>query len=176
MNKMKFFCIFAMAIMAGCATLSVLSCSEDEFEDFEDDKVYTLSKRKKTRSQEAEGGVGTTSYGNVADGELLWHQQENTMLVFNILDETSLAGYTTYEFPLELRADVVYTLANNGSRNYGAVLEWRPGYPNLSIEITSVTSNTISYKATFTGANYNPAISNPTNADHVQEGIITHES
>lgn len=52
MNKMKFFSIFAMAIMAGCATLCVLSCSEDEFDDFEDDEVYTLSKPKKTRSGE----------------------------------------------------------------------------------------------------------------------------
>lgn len=130
-----------------------------------------MSKRKKTRSGEIADAVGTASFGDIMNGELLWHKRENTTLVFTV--GTGGLG-STCQFPVEFNADVVYTLGSDSiTKLYGAILEWRPGYADLSIEITSVTSNTINYQATYTGDNYNPAISSPTNADHIQSGFIS---
>ena len=78
MKKLNLFIIFAIAIMAGCTALCILGCSADEYDDFGDDEIYTLSKRKKTRVVETGEGVGNTTYGNVTNGELLWHKKENT--------------------------------------------------------------------------------------------------
>ena len=73
MKKLNLFIIFAMAILAGCATLSVLSCSEDEYDDFEDDEVYTLSKPKKVKSVETCYSI----WGDPQDGHVL-KQNEKT--------------------------------------------------------------------------------------------------
>ena len=178
MKKMKLFCIFASAILAGCATLCVLSCSEDEFDDFEDDEVYTLSRPKKTNTFEYAEGKGDDAFGDVVNGELLWHKTENTTLNFNVFYYEFSDGYyhgpfyETYDFPLEFTADVVYTIGNDNELLYGALLEWRPGYSNLDIQITNVSENTLNYRAKFTNPHYDPSVSYNPQQYYYQNGSI----
>ncbi len=179
---MKLFCIFASAILAGCATLCVLSCSEDEFDDFEDDEVYTLSRPKKTNTFEYAEGKGGDAYGDIANGELLWHKDASTTFTFNTWYREYYGNdyeviYETYVFPFDLKGEVVYTIddsVSNPVTHYGALLEWTPAYSNIQIKITNASSTSIHYRVRFANPRYNPAQSQNPPQYYYDYGSITY--
>ena len=148
MKKLNLFIIFAMAILAGCATLSVLSCSEDEYDDFEDDEVYTLSKPKKVKSVETCYSI----WGDPQDGHVLKQNEKTFTDVY--YDVLPTGADVLYNYTVNYTGKIIgYVDSTTNITHYsGGILSW-PDVDDdkFSVQITGMTSNSISFKTAFYG-------------------------
>lgn len=181
MNKIYVFAIFAITMMVSGTTLLLSGCSNDELEDYEENGVYSLSRPRKGNTFEMAEGSGSFSFGDIANGELLWSKHKSATHTFNayarIYDETG--SYNTlheiYEFHFDFVGEVVYTLESDSiTLKYGAILTWQPDYSHISIEITSVSSTSINYRVRFLNPFYDPSQSQNPAQYLYDNGSITH--
>ena len=121
MKKLNLFIIFAIAIMAGCTALCILGCSADEYDDFGDDEIYTLSKPKKTREVETCYSI----WGDPQDGHVLKQNERQFSDCF--IGEASNGESYLYNFTVKYTGQIIgYMDSTTNITHYnGAILSWK---------------------------------------------------
>lgn len=176
MQQSKIFSVVSMA--ATCALLIgglYAGCSNDVEENY-DEQITTLADETMTRAGENEttgfyslsGSSISLATGTYNTDESLWIvSKPSYTITFNypVYTKTDMGidiSYEKIDYTGKMEAGVGYSIDKHGDITYSGGFYFTPGYTYVSVSITSVSEQSLSYTATLTNPYYDTGEPNGT--------------